>query len=107
MFSEPLRLKLGSEFNLNNVKVIEVTDEFLTLDKSIISCQNDESLEDCQTRKYVDTLVEHCNCLPFAIRESNSVTVLMLSFMLGFLFKRCIIAGYLCDCRPNKMLQEF
>ena len=58
---------------MNNVKEIEVTDDFLTLDQTIINCQNDESLEDCQTRKYVNEFVEQCKCFPFAIRKSHKV----------------------------------
>ena len=73
-----MRLKLGNEYNLNNVKEIEVTDEFLALEKTIINCQNTESLEDCKTRRYVDALVEQCKCLPFAIRNSNEVTLINL-----------------------------
>ena len=42
-FLEPLLLKIGNEYNLNNVKEISVTDDFLTLDKTIIGCQNEES----------------------------------------------------------------
>ena len=65
---------MGNEYNLNNVKEISVTDDFLTLDKTIINCQNEESLKDCKTRKYVDTMVEQCKCLPFSIRTHNKVT---------------------------------
>ena len=72
-FLEPLMLKIGNEYNLNNVKEISVTDDFLTLDKTIIKCQNEESLQGCKTRKYIDTLVEHCKCLPFGIRNNNEV----------------------------------
>ena len=76
-FIEPLHLKFGHEYNLNNVKEIEVTDEFLNLDKIIKQCQNDESLEDCKTRKYIDTLLNQCNCLPFAIRNNKKVFELL------------------------------
>jgi len=69
-----LKLKVGHEYNLNNVKEIEVTEDFLTLDKPIIKCQNDESLEDCKTRKYIDALNKKCKCLPFAIRNDDEVT---------------------------------
>ena len=72
-FLEPLMLKIGNEYNLNNVKEISVTDDFLTLDKTIINCQNEETLQDCQNRKYSNTLTEQCKCLPFAIRNENEV----------------------------------
>ena len=73
-------LKIGSEYNLNNVKEIYATDDFVTLDKSIRNCQNDISLQECQTRKYNDAMVKHCNCLPFAIRngkEASSIRILL------------------------------
>ena len=72
-FLEPLVLKIGNEYNLNNVKEISITEDFLTLDKTIIKCQNEESLQDCKTRKYIDTMVEQCNCLPFGIRNNIEV----------------------------------
>ena len=76
-FLEPLILKIGNEYNLNNVKEISVTDDFLTLDKSIINCQNEETLEDCKTRKYIDTMVKQCKCLPFTIRNLNKVVFIL------------------------------
>ena len=77
-FLEPLVLKIGNEYNLNNVKEISVTDDFLSLDRTIIKCQNEESLQDCQTRKYFDTMVEQCKCLPFAIRNDNEVRIYLI-----------------------------
>ena len=57
------------------MKEISVTDDFLTLDKTIIKCQNEESLQDCKTRKYIDAMVEQCKCLPFAVRNNNEVSL--------------------------------
>ena len=57
------------------MKEISVTKDFLTLDKTITKCQNEESLQDCKTRKYIDTLIEQCKCLPFAIRNDNEVSL--------------------------------
>ena len=61
------------EFNMNNVKEMKVTDDFLTLGKDVIKCQNDESQSDCSTRKLVDNLSKHCNCLPFGMRRTEKV----------------------------------
>ena len=55
------------------MKEIKVTDEFLTLDKTVIKCHIDESLQDCKTRKYIDAAIEQCKCLPFAIRYDDEV----------------------------------
>ena len=57
------------------MKEISVTEDFLTLDKTIIKCQNEESLQDCKTRKYFDAVVEQCKCLPFAIRNNYEVSL--------------------------------
>ena len=75
-----MQLKIGNEYNLNNVKEISVTEEFLTLDKTIINCQNEETLDDCKTRKYVNTLIEQCKCLPFTIRNYNEVIFIVKRF---------------------------
>ena len=71
---------MGNEYNLNNVKEISVTDDFLTLDKTIIKCQNEETLEDCKTRKYIDTMVKQCKCLPFNLRIFNKVVFILKYF---------------------------
>ena len=68
---EPLVLKVGNEYNLNNVKEIEVSEEFLTLDKTIINCQNFESLEECKTRIYLYETMKKCKCLPFTVGETE------------------------------------
>ena len=91
-FLEPLQLKIGNEYNLNNVKEISVTDEFLTLDKTIINCQNEAPLDDCRTRKYVDTLIDQCKCLPFTIKNNNEVI-----FMVKH-FNNLEFAGSLLNC---------
>ena len=72
-FLDLLKLKIGIEYNLNNVKEIKVTDEFLTLDKMTINCQNKESLQDCKTKKYIDASTEKCKCLPFTIVDDYQV----------------------------------
>ena len=96
-----MQLKIGNEYNLNNVKEISVTDEFLTLDKTIINCQNEETLDDCKTRKYVDTLIEQCKCLPFTIRNYDEVMFMVKPFNnLEFL-------GSLLHCTSTKMCTEY
>ena len=102
-FLEPLILKIGNEYNLNNVKEISVTDDFLTLDKSIIKCQNEESLQDCKTRKYIDTTVEQCKCLPFGIRNNNEVSLHEKKITLN----TQIIVGSLFYSRPTQMCAKF
>ena len=59
------------------MKEIEVTNEFLSLDEKDIGCQNDETINDCETREYVDVLMSQCKCLPFSIRQSDEVKTLL------------------------------
>ena len=65
---------MGNEYNMNNVKEISVTKDFLTLDKNIKKCQSKESLQDCKTRKYINTMVQQCKCLSFAISNDDEVS---------------------------------
>ena len=74
-YLDPLKLKVGMEYNLNNVKEILPTDDFLTLDRNIIKCQIEESLNDCKTRQFQDTVVDQCGCLPFSMGNFNQVSL--------------------------------
>ena len=96
-----MQLKIGNEYNLNNVKEISVTEEFLTLDKTIINCQNEETLDDCKTRKYVNTLIEQCKCLPFTIRNYNEVIFIVKRF------NNVEFVGSLLNCRPTQMCAKY
>ena len=73
-YLEHLRLSLGNEYNLNNVKEIKVTDDFLTLDKTVIECQNDKSYTDCTTNLFIDSLLKYCKCLPFGMKNEENVS---------------------------------
>ena len=83
--TDPLKLPTGREYNLNNVKELKITDEFLTLDKQIIGCQNTESIEECKTREYIDTLMKKCKCLPYSIMMENSKMVFLFAFLISFI----------------------
>ena len=75
-FLEPLKLSIGKEYNLNNVKEIKVTEDFLSLDKDATKCQNEEQYNECTTRLYMDALMSQCHCLPFSIRQKGKVKIL-------------------------------
>ena len=62
-------------YNLNNVKEIKVTKEFLSLDKDTIGCQNFHSIDDCKTEEYINTLKQKCNCSPYSIMNFSNLTV--------------------------------
>ena len=50
-----------------------MTDSFLGLDQEIRGCQNEESLHNCTTKRYIDTFMEICGCLPLTRRHSDKV----------------------------------
>ena len=57
------------------VKEIKVTDSFLVMDIDVRECQNEEPLENCTTRQYINDLLQQCDCLPLSITTSNKVEV--------------------------------
>ena len=65
LFLDSLILKSGKEYNLNVVKQVKVTEDFLAMDKADIKCQNHESFDECTTRLYLDDLKSRCGCIPF------------------------------------------
>ena len=68
----------------NVIKEIKVTNSFLSLDKDIRGCQ-EESNDECTTRKYMNTLMNKCQCLPFHLRLSNKV-ILILKYLKTWTF---------------------
>ena len=58
-------------YNLNNVKDMKVTEDFLTLDEKIRNCQTSETFLDCKTRTFMDRLLNQCDCLPFSLMKEN------------------------------------
>ena len=80
----PVKLIGEGEYNINVFTQIKITDSFLGLDKDIRKCQNDEPYLNCTTRKYHETLLSKCGCLPFNIRRSDKVYKLQnISFPLS------------------------
>ena len=73
LFTEPVKLIGEGKYNLNAVKEIKVTESFLGLDMKDRGCQNEEPLENCTTRHYINDLLQQCNCLPLSITTSNKV----------------------------------
>ena len=67
-FTDPLKLDYtNSLYKITNIKEDVAKDSFLTLDENIRRCQ-EEPQDDCNTRKYLDTLRKKCQCLPFQSR---------------------------------------
>ena len=89
-FTEHLKLELDYHYNLNAMKVIEVKDSFLTLDKNVRGCQL-EPRNVCITKKYMKSLINKCNCTPFQsgfIEEVNPIDRYAFEKLLNF---RCLL----------------
>ena len=54
-------------YDLRDIQLIKSTDSLFTLDKEVRGC-GEESITDCSTRKYMNALMEKCQCLPFQLR---------------------------------------
>ena len=63
---------------MNVIKVITVTDSFLSMDKNIRGCQQ-ESFDDCMTEKYINNLKNFCQCLPFQLRLYEEVCITVIT----------------------------
>ena len=75
--TEPVKLIGEGLYNLNVVKEIKVSTSYLGLDEKITGCRNEEPIETCTTRKYTESLLEQCGCLPFSLKASRNVKFLM------------------------------
>ena len=71
---EPVTLIGEGEYNINALTEIKVTESYLGLNEDVRECQSEVSLYDCSNRKYVDTIMDQCGCLPLnMIMASNEV----------------------------------
>ena len=56
-------------YGLTSLKEIKVTEDFLELDMKSRKCQQRETFESCTTRKYLEKVVQECNCVPYRLRN--------------------------------------
>ena len=72
---EPFKLVGEGKFNLNVLRETKVTESFLGLDMEDRGCQNDEPVQNCTTKQYIDTVLDKCKCLPLNLRINNNVNI--------------------------------
>ena len=84
IYLEPIKLTGEGEYNLNELKVNEVTDSFLSMDQEDRKCQSNEPLLNCTAKNYMKELIKQCRCLPFNIRLSDQV---VLSYLFVIFIK--------------------
>ena len=65
VFADPIELYGEGHYGLANVKEIRVTHSYLNMGTSITGCQNVESREKCNSRKFAEVVLSKCNCVPF------------------------------------------
>ena len=59
----------GWKYNLNVVKDIKVTDDFMKFEEK--GC-GEETYENCTTRTFLEKIADKCGCLSFSINFNNS-----------------------------------
>ena len=69
LFSEPVRLHGQGDFALTDVMLMESTEGFLSLDVSATECQNETTVLECRSMKYLETGKELCRCVPHYLRS--------------------------------------
>ena len=72
-------------YALTGLKEIDVTKGFLGLDDKIKQCQTEETYRECRSKQYIETGVEKCKCIPFALRYFSKmvITALRLSYIVS------------------------
>ena len=65
--SESVDLYGEGEYNLNDVKEVVVTNDFMNLEKHVRKCQSVESYSNCTTNALKEKILEDCKCLPLKL----------------------------------------
>ena len=67
----PVKLIGEGEYNLDDLKEIKVTEDFLGLPEFVRGCKNGEPVENCETEQYIGTMIKECHCVPFYLRLAD------------------------------------
>ena len=70
---DPVTLSGEGQYNLDSLKMFEVTQSFLGLDENVKKCQNKMPFDNCTTSHYLDTIRKKCKCLPFTVNSLEEV----------------------------------
>ena len=66
------------------------TEDFLTLDSNVRNCQTNEAFEDCTTRNYLTAIYEQCNCIPYNLKNANSLEKVQF-YETSLTIKGCVL----------------
>ena len=81
-------------YALGNVKEIKVTSSYLNMDRGVTGCQNIESVEKCNSRKFLDRLQSSCNCFPPNLLDIFAEVRFLICLNIS---KRCCCQGRVCS----------
>ena len=85
--SEPLILYGKGDYALTAVQEIDVTEDFLNLNKQGThhDCQNVETYQECQSKEYIKMGLEKCNCTLYALRDFSKKVNGILSYLKKYI----------------------
>ena len=72
-FSDPVTFSGEGQYNLDSLKMIDVTESFLGIDENVIKCQDKVFFDNCTTKYYIETIKKKCKCLPVSINTLEEV----------------------------------
>ena len=108
IFLDSLMLKPGREYNLNNIKLIQATDDFMNLDNAIKKCHA-EHYDNCTTRNYVERVIQECGCLPLNIITTTTfekvIDISSLFFCFVY-FQTSICGKSKLECAKNIPIED-
>ena len=94
LYIEPVKLIGEGKYNLNDIKEIKVTDSYMKLDKDFRGCQNEEEINHCTTKQYLDSLLKDCGCLTFSISTHRNVNIISIAEIFTYFY----IINYRSPC---------
>ena len=71
----PLVLYGEGNYALTDIKEIKVTEEFLSLGRTITGCQSQQYRADCNTALYEEKIASTCSCAPLNLKHFYSSQV--------------------------------
>ena len=86
LYIEPVKLIGEGKYNLNDIKEIKVTDSYMKLDKDFRGCQNEEEINHCTTKQYLDSLLKDCGCLTFSISTHRNVNIISIAEIFTYFY---------------------
>ena len=67
MYLDPVTVYGEGNYGLSVIKEVKVTEDFLTLDKTVTDCQMESSVADCTSKLYLTALLSSCGCVPLSL----------------------------------------